>query len=244
MGLFNLFRKNDENEQKLHDKISMLEADIARKDKEISTLVDENTALRVGDTKDSKLEGGLDKSQETSYQKQIEIFNKNLKDVRDENTALKNILGQYNIKFTREKHYYKVDIYKFFTSTKFAEITQYLSDNGIKYIQDITEEFVAQIPEELKNLEDAKEKLKNFWTREFIEWDIITYMNKGDRISRIYNKSRKFSNLLAEEKIEFMEDMLDYDFDKLLIKGFDEAKVEEFKTIRDTFYAEERVSYN
>lgn len=235
MGIFNLFfKKNTETEEKLKEKISVLESEIERKNKEISDLINEIDKINHQDAKDQK-------QPEIINTKQLELIEKNIKETKDENSTLRFILGQYNIKVTKERHYYKVDIYKFFSSTKFSEITEYLENNDIRYIQEISKEFLDEMPEELKNLNDAKVKLESFWAKEFIEWDIITYLNKGDKISRVYNKSRKFTNILSDQGIEFIEDMKEYNFDELLEKGFDEKKIEEFKEIRDSIYEEERV---
>lgn len=234
MGIFDFLKKNDELEQKLNEKISKLEADIRRKDKEISDLIDENEAIKHGEDK-------VEKQSEKIYSKQVELFEKNLKDAREENLRLKYLLQQYNIKYSKEKHYYKVDISKFFASAKFSEINEYLSISNIKYVQDLTEEFVEKMSPELKNIEEAKQKIENFWSKKFIEWDIVTYMNRGEKISRIYSKSRKFINILNEEGIEFIEDLKDYDFSKLTDKGFDNKKIKELKELRDATYKEERV---
>lgn len=236
MGLLDVFlKKNNEEEQKLREKISTLESDISRKDKEISDLINEIEKINHSDA------GVEPKQQEVLNNKQLELIEKNLKETKEENKMLKGILSQYNIKIGKEKCYYKIDIYKFFNSTKFSDILEFLKNSDIKYVQDLNEEFMEKLPSDLKNLEEAKIKLQNFWSRDFIEWDIITHLNKGDRISRVYSKSRKFTNILGDEGIEFIEDMVDYDFSKLLEKGFSEDKIEKFKNIRDAFYEEERV---
>lgn len=236
MGLLDVFlKKNDEEEKKLRDKISALESDISRKNKEISDLINEIERINHSEAP------VIPKQQDVFNNKQLELIEKNIKETKEENSVLKNVIAQYNLKIGKEKYYYKIDVHKFFNSTKFSEVVDFFIKNEIKYIQDLTDEFMNKIPENLKNLEEAKIKLDHFWTRDFIEWDIITYLNKGDRVSRIFSKSRKFTNLLNDEGIEFIEDMIDYDFSKLIDKGFTEKKIEEFKNTRDSFYEEERV---
>lgn len=236
MGLFDVFLKKDnEEEKKLLEKIAALENEIGRKNKEISDLVNEIEKINHSGAPLTS------KQQDAFNNKQLELIEKNIKETKEENSVLKNVIAQYNLKIGKEKYYYKIDVYKFFNSTKFSEVVDFFIKNEIKYIQDLTDEFMNKIPENLKNLEEAKVKLDHFWTRDFIEWDIITYLNKGDKVSRIFSKSRKFTNILSDEGIEFMEDMIEYDFSKLLEKGFTEKKIEEFKNTRDSFYEEERV---
>lgn len=226
--LENLFKKNDEVEKKLNEKISNLEATISRKDKEISDLI--NEIERINQT------GG------NLNNKQMELIEKNIKETKEESNRLKSILERYNIPITREKYYYKIELDRFFVSAKFKELVEYLVNANVHYVQDITKEILAGIPTDMKNLDEAKSKLDDFWSKDFIEWDIVTYMNKGEKVTKIYAKSRKFTNILAEEKIEYIEDMKNYDFSRLTVKGFKNKKIEELKKLRDDFYAEKRVS--
>ena len=65
--------------------------------------------------------------------------------------------------------------------------------------------------------------------------------NKGERISKIYSKNRKFINILGEEYIEFMDDLKNYNFDNLVDSGFSAEQIKEFRNKRDEYYLDKRV---
>ena len=74
-----------------------------------------------------------------------------------------------------------------------------------------------------------------------MSWDIVTQLNKGERISKIYSKNRKFINILGEEYIEFMDDLKIYNFDNLVDSGFSAEQIKEFRNKRDEYYLDKRV---
>ena len=74
-----------------------------------------------------------------------------------------------------------------------------------------------------------------------MSWDIVTQLNKGERISKIYSKNRKFINILGEEYIEFMDDLKNYNFDNLVDSGFSAEQIKEFRDKRDEYYLDKRV---
>ena len=74
-----------------------------------------------------------------------------------------------------------------------------------------------------------------------MSWDIVTQLNKGERISKIYSKNRKFINILGEEYIEFMDDLKNYNFDNLVDSGFSAEQIKEFRNKRDEYYLDKRV---
>lgn len=231
MGLFSIFtKKNVELEERLNKKIAELEETIARKDKEISDLINELERVNQSTTTNN-----------TMNNKQLELIEKNIKDTKEENNRLRQVIGEYNLSSKKEKYYYKVDIEKFFSATKYKELVAAILELGIKYIQDMTLETFEQISSEIKHYEDGKLKFQKFMTKEFIEWEVVTYLNKGERVSKLYSKSRKLMNIFIENDIEFMDDLLNYDFNKLIDLGFKESQIEEFINRRDEYYQERRV---
>lgn len=233
MGIFSIFNKKYiEQEKKLNKKILELEETIARKDKEISDLINEidkfnqNISVNTSNSINSK---------------QLELIEKNIKDTKEENNRLKAVIGEYNLSSKKDKYYYKVDIEKFFSAVKYKELVAALLGLELKYIQDVTLETFEKISPDIRNYEDGKIKLQKFLSKEFIEWEIVTYLNKGERVSKIYSKSRKLINIFVENDIEFMEDLLNYDFEKLINLGFKESQIKEFITKREEYYLERRV---
>lgn len=235
MGIFSIFNKKYiEQEEKLNRKIAELEETIVRKDKEICNLINEIEKINQEVSTNTNNSNSINS-------KQLELIEKNIKDTKEENIRLKAVIGEYNLSSKKEKYYYKVDIEKFYSATKYKELVNALLDLGLKYIQDVSLETFDKLSHEIKNYEDGKIKLQKFLTKEFIEWEVVTYLNKGERVSKLYSKSRKLMNIFIENDIEFMEDLLNYDFNKLLDLGFKENQVGEFISKRDEFYQERRV---
>lgn len=234
MGLFSIFGKKDlEAEQKLLKKIEELEQTIARKDKEISDLINEldrvNQSIANTNTNTNL------------NSKQLELIEKNIKDTKEENDRLKQVIDEYNLSSKKEKYYYKVDIEKFYSAARFKELANTIVNNGIVYLQDLTLEFFDTLSQDIKNLEEGKIRFQKFLTKEFIEWEVVTYLNKGERVSKLYSKSRKLVNIFIENDIEFMEDLINFDFSKLVDLGFKDSQIEEFILKRDEYYQERRV---
>lgn len=234
MGLFSIFGKKDlEAEQKLLKKIEELEQTIARKDKEISDLINELDRVNQS-IPNTNTNTNLNS-------KQLELIEKNIKDTKEENDRLKQVIDEYNLSSKKEKYYYKVDIEKFYSAARFKELVNTIVNNGIVYLQDLTLEFFDTLSQDIKNLEEGKIRFQKFLTKEFIEWEVVTYLNKGERVSKLYSKSRKLVNIFIENDIEFMEDLINFDFSKLVDLGFKDSQIEEFILKRDEYYQERRV---
>ncbi len=234
MGLFSIFGKKDlEAEQKLLKKIEELEQTIARKDKEISDLINELDRVNQS-IPNTNTNTNLNS-------KQLELIEKNIKDTKEENDRLKQVIDEYNLSSKKEKYYYKVDIEKFYSAARFKELANTIVNNGIVYLQDLTLEFFDTLSQDIKNLEEGKIRFQKFITKEFIEWEVVTYLKKGERVSKLYSKSRKLVNIFIENDIEFMEDLINFDFSKLGDLGFKDSQIEEFILKRDEYYQERRV---
>lgn len=231
MGLFSMFsKKNIEEEQRLLKKIDDLEQTIARKDREISDLINELDRLNQSTAVSNNLNS-----------KQLELIEKNIKDTKEENDRLKQIIDEYNLSSKKEKHYYKVEIERFFSAARFKELANAIINSGVIYLQDLSLEVFDTLPQDTKNLEEGKNRFQKYLTKEFIEWEVVTYLNKGERVSKLYSKSRKLMNIFIENDIEFMEDLLKFDFSTLKDLGFKDNQIEEFISKRDEYYQERRV---
>ena len=243
MGLFSIFGKKGLSDEvtevfmqkfdELAKKIEELEQTIARKDKEISDLINELDRVNQS-IPNTNTNTNLNS-------KQLELIEKNIKDTKEENDRLKQVIDEYNLSSKKEKYYYKVDIEKFYSAARFKELANTIVNNGIVYLQDLTLEFFDTLSQDIKNLEEGKIRFQKFLTKEFIEWEVVTYLNKGERVSKLYSKSRKLVNIFIENDIEFMEDLINFDFSKLVDLGFKDSQIEEFILKRDEYYQERRV---
>lgn len=232
MGLFSIFsKKNNEEEERLLKKIEELEQIILRKDKEISDLINELDKINQNTTNNNNLNS-----------KQLELIEKNIKDTKEENERLKQTIDEYNLSSKKEKHYYKVDIEKFFSASRFKELANAIIDKGIIYLQDLTLETFDLLSQDIKNITEGKNRFQKYLTKEFIEWEVVTYLNKGERVSKVYNKSRKLTNIFSENDIEFMEDLVKFNFSNLIDFGFKDEQINEFILKRDEYYHERRVT--
>ena len=232
MGLFSIFsKKNNEEEERLLKKIEELEQIILRKDKEISDLLNELDKINQNTTTNNNLNS-----------KQLELIEKNIKDTKEENERLKQTIDEYNLSSKKEKHYYKVDIEKFFSASRFKELANAIIDKGIIYLQDLTLETFDLLSQDIKNITEGKNRFQKYLTKEFIEWEVVTYLNKGERVSKVYNKSRKLTNIFSENDIEFMEDLVKFNFSNLIDFGFKDEQINEFILKRDEYYHERRVT--
>lgn len=221
MGLLSMFKKS--NDEEYLKKIEKLEEIIAGKENEIANLINELESLNK------------------FTPRQLEVFEKNLKENRDEIQRLKGVLASYCISYhTKERFTYKIEIEKFFSSSRFQELNTVLRENNITYLQELNFEVFDLLPQNTKNLEDGKKRYQDFLGGK-MEWEIVTLLNKGEKISKIYNKSRKFVNILSEEYYEFMDDMKDYNFNSLVDLGFTAEQIQEFIDKRDEYYQEKRV---
>lgn len=232
MGLFSIFsKKNNEEEERLLKKIEELEQIILRKDKEISDLINELDKINQNTATNNNLNS-----------KQLELIEKNIKDTKEENERLKQTIDEYNLSSKKEKHYYKVDIEKFFSASRFKELANAIIDKGIIYLQDLTLETFDLLSQDIKNITEGKNRFQKYLTKEFIEWEVVTYLNKGERVSKVYNKSRKLTNIFSENDIEFMEDLVKFNFSNLIDFGFKDEQINEFILKRDEYYHERRVT--
>lgn len=224
-------KSTDEN---LRQQLAGKEELIQRKNKEIDSLTNEILKLREAN--------GLESTDSTNILKsrQIDLIEKNIKEKQEENEKLKNMLSAYNLTNAKGNYSYRVDVERFFMSTKYKDVVEYLEQKNIVYIDEITDETFKNV--DVKKADEANIFLKKYRNREFIPWDIVTYLNKGDRVNRIYSKNRKLLNIFQDEDIEFMEDLYDYDFNKLASVGFTSSDIEEFQIKKDTYYKERRVS--
>ncbi len=183
--------------------------------------------------------------------KQLELLEKNLKALREENNKLKKEKEELNEKlksfeknsadnkktFSLDKFSYKLPIDEFFSATKFNLIRDFLSNAGIFFIQEL--ETVMDIPEftKIKNYAAAKKKYLAFRDNNEITWDNRVSLCKGDRIQKIFKKSRKFTNYLIDNNIEFMDDMNNFNFEELAVKGgFTQATVEDLKETTKEYF--------
>jgi len=67
------------------------------------------------------------------------------------------------------------------------------------------------------------------------------FINKGEKLSKVYSKSKKLLTVFSDLYLEFMNDIADFDFLSLKSYGFKTPQIEEFIQKRDEYYKEYRI---
>lgn len=206
--------------------------------KEIEAL---NLALKEKELEIQRLKIETNTMKETYMSpKQMELLEKNLKSLREENNRLKKEKAELLEKTSTSPldiFKYKLPVEEFFSAAKFNMVRDFLADTGIIFIQDI--EGVLSSPEfaKVKNAASAIKKYSAFRDSKEVSWDNRISLCKGEKVQKVFKKSRKFINYLADNNIEFMDDIADFNFDELAVKGgFTNAMVSELKNIAVEYF--------
>ena len=173
-------------------------------------------------------------------EKQLEIFERNLKQNIENSKRYKNILISYRLNPEKIQYRYKVELKYFYSEKKFEEILNILNEKNILFVNDIKEEDFDDIPKETKNLDKAKQRFLDFKDGKF-DWEIVTLINKGEKLSKIYSKSKKLMTIFSDLYFDFMDDVANFDFFSLKSYGFKTPEIEEFIQKRDGYYKERRI---
>lgn len=172
--------------------------------------------------------------------KQIQIFEKNLNENVEKVKKYRGIISAFGINPEKTFYRYKVDIKYFYTGKKFTELLEALQKENIFYLDDLNDLRLHSLPEDIKFLTEGKKKFEDFKQGK-IDWKIITLMNKGEEISKIFPKSTKIYKVFADLSYEYMDDINNYNFASLVGPLFTSEQIEEYKTKRDNYYKECRM---
>ena len=167
-------------------------------------------------------------------EKQLEIFERNLKQNIENSKRYKNILISYKLNPEKIQYKYKVELKYFYSEKKFEEILNILNEKNILFVNDIKEEDFNDIPKETKNLDKAKQRFLDFKDGKF-DWEIVTLINKGEKLSKIYSKSKKLMTVFSDLYFDFIDDVANFDFFSLKSYGFKTPEIEEFIQKRDEY---------
>ena len=172
--------------------------------------------------------------------KQLEIFERNLKQNMENSKKYKELLVSYRINPEKTQYKYKVELKNFYSEKKFQEVFDILNQKNILFVNTLKEEDFNDIPKETKNLDDAKQRFLDYKNGKF-SWDVVTLTNRGEKLSKIYSKSKKLMTVFSDLYLEFMDDITNFDFMSLKSYGFKTPQIEEFIQKRDEYYKEYRI---
>jgi len=225
MGLGDFLFK--EKEEKYLKQIEDLQNKLKQQEEEISQLKYDIEV--VTEERDNRISG-----------KQLEIFERNLKQNVESSKKYKEALISYRINPEKIQYKYKIDLKYFYSEKKFQEVFNILSEKNILFVNNLKEEDFNDIPKEIKNFDDAKQRFLDFKSGKF-NWDIATFTNKGEKLSKIYSKSKKLMTVFSDLYLEYMDDIANFDFSSLKSYGFKTPQIEEFILKRDEYYKEYRI---
>ena len=224
MGLADLLFK--EKEEKYLKQIEDLQNYLKIKDDEISYLTAQ--LEEVTKEKDARISS-----------KQLEIFEKNFKHNIEVAKKYRSILESYNLDTEKKSYKYRVDLKYFYSEKKFEEVVTFLNEDNKFFVDELNEEIFDSIDKEVKNVNKAKQRFLDFQNGK-MEWAIITLVNKGEELSKLYSKSRKLMTIFSELYLEYLDDIANFDFINLKSQGFETSEIEEFVSKRDNYYKERR----
>lgn len=182
------------------------------------------------------------KSEVNNYRKQWELMEKNLRNLQQENLLLKNTLTHINSIIPKDEwsFIYLVDLHIFYSTNKFINIREKLLENNIIYLQDISSDLFTTLLINEKHCAEAAKKYQDY-KKGIIEWEVKTLLLKGDRVTKIYQKSRKLLNILSDHNIEFMRDLDTFNFQSLQSYEFSQNEIELFKEKYNTYNSERKI---
>ena len=225
MGLGDFLFK--EKEEKYLKQIEDLQNKLKKKEEEILQLKYDIEV--VTQERDNRISG-----------KQLEIFERNLKQNMESSKKYKELLVSYRINPEKTRYKYKVELKNFYSEKKFQEVFDILNQKNILFVNTLKEEDFNDIPKETKNLDDAKQRFLDYKNGKF-SWDVVTLTNRGEKLSKIYSKSKKLMTVFSDLYLEFMDDIVNFDFLSLKSYGFKTPQIEEFIKKRDEYYKEYRI---
>lgn len=178
----------------------------------------------------------------TDYSKQWQLMEKNLRNLQEENRMLKENFIKLNRIIPKQQWQYSflVDLHHFYSANKFVSIREKLLESGVKYLQEINEEMFSTLLKEDRYVQEGLQKFLDY-KKGIIDWDVKTFLMKGDKVTKIYQKSRKFLNILSEQNIEFMIDLESFNFQSLNEFGFSQEDIDAFKQKYESYNAERKI---
>ena len=196
MGLGDFLFK--EKEEKYLKQIENLQNKLKKQEEEIIQLKYDIEV--VTQERDSRISG-----------KQLEIFERNLKQNMESSKKYRELLVSYRINPEKNQYKYKVELKNFYSEKKFQEVFDILNQKNILFVNTLKEEDFNDIPKETKNLDDAKQRFLDYKNGKF-SWDVVTLTNRGEKLSKIYSKSKKLMTVFSDLYLEFMDDITSFDF--------------------------------
>lgn len=184
----------------------------------------------------------IEKDTEKKQEKNWQEIEEKLKKYYTENNELRQFVKKSEkvISISCLKFNYLIQIEKYLYEARFKELVEILKGRGNKVVQDLNESVIENLSIEDSLKLELKRKFEKFQRLE-INWETKTQLLKGEKISKIYLKYKKFTNIMRGENKEFISDLEGYRFDILINKGFSLNEIEELKKIYQDYISKYRI---
>ena len=237
-------KKDKENENEEENKKIILELETQLKEANLKLNTFHREILEVKTKKINPVSIKSEEKHQLFNQKQIELFEKNLREIKRENEVWKEMLEKAKMEkidslLTPKGHKYRLPLEKLYSGLKYKETLEFLEGFGIKFIDQLKEEMFKS--EDTIKLISEAHKIYVDLQEGKISFDIKVYLLKGERINKLYPKSRKLCTYLNDNYYEFADDIINFDFGTLLRIGFDGNQINEFTQKKDEYLEEFKV---
>ncbi|MEG0514172.1 MAG: hypothetical protein RR523_00935 [Cetobacterium sp.] len=184
----------------------------------------------------------IEKDNEKKQEKNWREIEAKLKKYYTENNELRGAIKKSEkiISISHLRFNYLIQIERYLYEARFKELAEILKNKGHKFVQSLNEYAIEHLSIEDTLKLELKKKFERFQKLE-INWEIKTQLLKGEKLSKVYSKHRKFTNLMISENKEFISDLDGYNFDILVNKGFSLDEIEELKRIHQDYISKYRV---
>ncbi|MGL5089079.1 MAG: hypothetical protein ACRC6Z_06520 [Cetobacterium sp.] len=155
-----------------------------------------------------------------------------LKKYNIENLLLKKELSEtmniLDIKSLEKQYLIKID--KLISEVRFKKTIKLFKKNGVIHIQSLNKNLIETLIKDEKIKLEVLKRYKNF-LNDIMSWDLKTTLIKGEKITKVYSKYRRFINISDDQSVNYMAD-LSIDFiERLSYFGFQNLEIEEIKLI-------------
>lgn len=181
-------------------------------------------------------------------EKQMDILEKNLKELHADNVVLKE--SESRLKETSldgdlplEKQRYKISVERYYSGAKFKETLQELKNREIAYLNDMSEEILENIFQDNPLKEEIIRRFVEFKNGKF-EIEIKILALKGEKINKVYSKLRKFTTYMDSILFEYMNDLRDFNFLQLSENGFKKDQIEDLKNRAEEYFEKNIIKEN
>ncbi|GLI55173.1 hypothetical protein PM10SUCC1_06880 [Propionigenium maris DSM 9537] len=122
---------------------------------------------------------------------------------------------------------YRLPLEVLLASTKYSDVLDALHKENITFVDEVRKD-IHTIVEDIKNSDLALSAIDNFNRGRYC-WDVKTYISKGPKLSKIFNRQRKLLGYFSENYMEFLIDLEGFDLNRVSELGYSEKQIKDFQ---------------